>query len=183
MTLPPRPFLAPLQPLAPQVYSPTSALSPAFNVGLTSAGVGLFVSAIKNSLDTHSKGAMGVFTRTGWIVGYFGEPSFGLKEDRLASWRGGESFLAASAVTVRTTDADSGTRAPCRGCDCDCEAPLSGDGSDRVGLLDTQARSVGVGSTSAGNIRSTWGADQPSGGRGLWKAALAEHERPANDAA
>ncbi|KAL8290176.1 hypothetical protein RQP46_003115 [Phenoliferia psychrophenolica] len=75
--LPPRPFLPPLQPLAPQVaYSPTSAISPAFNVGLTSAGVGLFVSAIKNSLETHNKGAMGVFTRTGWIVGYFATAGF-----------------------------------------------------------------------------------------------------------
>lgn len=73
VTLPPRPFLPPTTLLAAPVYSPTSALSPAFNVGLTSAGVGLFVSAIKNSLDSHNKGAMGVFTRTGWIVGYFGE--------------------------------------------------------------------------------------------------------------
>lgn len=75
VTLPPRPFLPPTTTkLAPGVvYSPQSALGPAFNVGVTSAGVGLFVSAIKNSLEPHNKGALGVFTRTGWIVGYFGE--------------------------------------------------------------------------------------------------------------
>ncbi|KAK4701753.1 hypothetical protein P7C70_g4475, partial [Phenoliferia sp. Uapishka_3] len=71
LTLPPRSFLPPTKIVVPAAYTPTSALSPAFNVGLTSAGVGLFVSAIKNSLDVHNKGAMGVFTRTGWIVGYF----------------------------------------------------------------------------------------------------------------
>lgn len=73
LTLPPRPFLPPLSAPAVVAYSPTSALSPAFSVGITSAGFGLFVSAIKNSLDSHSKGAAGVFTRTGWLVPYFGE--------------------------------------------------------------------------------------------------------------
>ena len=75
VTLPPRPFLPPLQSAAHHVhaYHPSPVLGPAFNVGVTSAGVGLFISAIKNSLEPHSKGAMGVFTRTGWIVGYFGE--------------------------------------------------------------------------------------------------------------
>lgn len=73
VTLPPRPFLNSGVVPAPSSYQPTSVLSPAFNVGLTSAAVGLFVSAIKNSLETHNKGAMGVFTRTGWIAGYFGQ--------------------------------------------------------------------------------------------------------------
>jgi hypothetical protein len=40
--------------------------------GLTGAGVGLFISAIQNSLQTHNKGAMGVFTRTGWVRGKTG---------------------------------------------------------------------------------------------------------------
>lgn len=74
LTLPPRPFLPPLSTkLAATQYTPSATLGPAFNVGLTSAGVGLFISAIKNSLESHNKGAMGVFTRTGWIVGYFGQ--------------------------------------------------------------------------------------------------------------
>jgi len=72
VTLPPRPFLAPYAPAIIKGYHPVSPLSPAFNVGLTGAGVGLFVSAIKNSLESHNKGAMGVFSRTGWIIGYFG---------------------------------------------------------------------------------------------------------------
>ena len=61
------------QPL-PKAYHPTAPMAPAFNAGLTGAGVGLFISAIQNSLQTHNKGAMGVFTRTGWMIGYFGEP-------------------------------------------------------------------------------------------------------------
>lgn len=73
VTLPPRPFLAPYAPTIAKAYHPVSPLSPAFNVGLTGAGVGLFVSAIKNSLESHNKGAMGVFSRTGWIIGYFGK--------------------------------------------------------------------------------------------------------------
>ncbi|GAA5927286.1 uncharacterized protein JCM15063_005854 [Sporobolomyces koalae] len=76
VTLPPRPFLAPYVPTIAKAYHPVSPLSPAFNVGLTGAGVGLFVSAIKNSLETHNKGAMGVFSRTGWIIGYFATIGF-----------------------------------------------------------------------------------------------------------
>lgn len=74
VTLPPRPFLAPLNKRTQgPAYNPTAPFAPAFNVGLMSGGVGLFVSAVKNSLDVHNKGAMGVFTRTGWIAGYFGK--------------------------------------------------------------------------------------------------------------
>ncbi|GAA5860527.1 hypothetical protein JCM8547_000331 [Rhodosporidiobolus lusitaniae] len=76
ITLPPRPFLAPLSQPLPKAYTPTSPFAPAFNVGLTGAGVGLFVSSIKNSLETHNRGAMGVFTRTGWIIGYFATAGF-----------------------------------------------------------------------------------------------------------
>lgn len=73
MTLPPRSFLPPLTPLAVKPFTPLSVVGPAFSVGLTSAGVGLFVSSIKNSLEPHNRGALGVFTRTGWIIGYFGQ--------------------------------------------------------------------------------------------------------------
>lgn len=73
VTLPPRPFLAPYTAVAPRAYTPTAPFAPAFNSALTGAGVGLFVSAIKNSLETHNKGAMGVFSRTGWLIGYFGQ--------------------------------------------------------------------------------------------------------------
>jgi hypothetical protein len=37
------------QPL-PKAYHPTAPMAPAFNAGLTGAGVGLFISAIQNSL-------------------------------------------------------------------------------------------------------------------------------------
>ncbi|BGP39200.1 hypothetical protein JCM10450v2_003155 [Rhodotorula kratochvilovae] len=76
ITLPPRPFLAPYSQPLPKAYTPTGAFAPAFNASLTGAGVGLFVSAIKNSLETHNKGAMGVFSRTGWVIGYFASAGF-----------------------------------------------------------------------------------------------------------
>ncbi|SCV70586.1 BQ2448_3348 [Microbotryum intermedium] len=76
ITLPPRPFLAPLHQPAPSTYTPKAVVGPAFNVGLVSAGFGLFISSIKNSLDSHNKGAMGVFTRTGWMIGYFATAGF-----------------------------------------------------------------------------------------------------------
>jgi len=76
ITLPPRPFLAPVLPHPVVPYSPSPVVAPAFAAGLTGAGVGLFLSAIKNSLEPHSKGALGVFTRTGWIAGYFAAAGF-----------------------------------------------------------------------------------------------------------
>lgn len=76
VTFPPRSFLPPTTPLARASYHQTDVLAPAFSAGLTSAGVGLFVSAVKNSLESHNKGAMGVFTRTGWIAGYFAAAGF-----------------------------------------------------------------------------------------------------------
>ncbi|EPQ27546.1 uncharacterized protein PFL1_05084 [Pseudozyma flocculosa PF-1] len=36
-----------------------------------SAGVGLLVSAVQNSMQTHNKGALGVFTRTGSTIALF----------------------------------------------------------------------------------------------------------------
>lgn len=60
----------------PKGYHPVAPLAPAFNAGVTGAGVGLFVSAIQNSLQNHNKGAMGVFTRTGWMIGYFATAGF-----------------------------------------------------------------------------------------------------------
>lgn len=72
VALPPRSFLAPAYPLAKAPYTQTDVFAPAFSAGVTSGGVGLFISAVKNSLESHNKGALGVFTRTGWIAGYFG---------------------------------------------------------------------------------------------------------------
>lgn len=40
--------------------------------GLQSAGVGVLVSAVQNALGTHNAGAMGILTRTGSTIGFFG---------------------------------------------------------------------------------------------------------------
>ena len=53
-------------------FSPKPVLEYASTVGLQSAGVGLFVSTLQNALGNHSKGAMGVVTRTGGTIGFFG---------------------------------------------------------------------------------------------------------------
>ncbi|GAA6014866.1 hypothetical protein JCM10207_002206 [Rhodosporidiobolus poonsookiae] len=76
ITLPPRPFLPPYTETLPKAYTPTGAFAPAFKVGVTGAGVGLLVSSVKNALETHNKGAMGVFSRTGWVIGYFATAGF-----------------------------------------------------------------------------------------------------------
>ena len=38
------------------------------------AGAGLLVSSVQNALDSHSRGAMGVLTRSGSTIGLFGAP-------------------------------------------------------------------------------------------------------------
>lgn len=58
---------------APQeVYTPKPALQLASKTALTGAGVGLVFSALQNALGTHTHGAMGVLTRTGGTIGFFG---------------------------------------------------------------------------------------------------------------
>ena len=59
------------QPTVPYEHKPSLEL--AGIAGLKGAGAGLLVSAVQNALDTHSRGAMGVLTRTGGTVGLFGE--------------------------------------------------------------------------------------------------------------
>jgi len=53
-------------------YHPKQSLSNAAIVGLQAGGVGVFVSAVQNALGQHGKGAMGIFTRTGGTIGFFG---------------------------------------------------------------------------------------------------------------
>ena len=55
-----------------QGFDPKPALPYATNVALRAAGVGFFVSALQNALGNHPKGAMGVVTRTGGTIGFFG---------------------------------------------------------------------------------------------------------------
>jgi len=59
-----------LQPIVPYEHKPSLELAGV--AGLKGAGAGLLVSAVQNALDTHSRGAMGVLTRTGGTVGLFG---------------------------------------------------------------------------------------------------------------
>ncbi len=56
-------------------YERKSVVEPAARIGLYGGGVGLFVSTIQNALSSHSRGAMGVITRTGGTIGLFGEHS------------------------------------------------------------------------------------------------------------
>lgn len=53
------------------VYEQRSPIYSAISAGSTSAGVGLLVSAVQNSLQKHKAGAMGIFTRTGSTIALF----------------------------------------------------------------------------------------------------------------
>ncbi|OBZ78877.1 NADH-ubiquinone oxidoreductase 21 subunit, partial [Grifola frondosa] len=52
-------------------YDPKPSLQYASQIGLYSAGVGLFASTIQNALSSHSSGAMGFLTRSGGTIGFF----------------------------------------------------------------------------------------------------------------
>lgn len=54
------------------VFVPRPAVYNASMVALQSAGVGVFISAVQNALGQHNAGAMGIFTRTGGTIGFFG---------------------------------------------------------------------------------------------------------------
>jgi hypothetical protein len=41
-------------------------------VGLQGGGVGVLVASVQNALDHHNRGAMGVLTRSGGTIGFFG---------------------------------------------------------------------------------------------------------------
>lgn len=53
-------------------YDSKPSLKYASLIGLQAGAVGAFVSAIQNALSNHSHGAMGVVTRTGGTIGFFG---------------------------------------------------------------------------------------------------------------
>lgn len=72
-------------PIAAIPYVVRPSLQNGATVGLQAAGVGLLVSTVQNALDTHSRGAAGVFTRTGGTVGFFGE-SVSMAEEELGLW-------------------------------------------------------------------------------------------------
>ncbi|EGU12916.1 Ribosomal protein [Rhodotorula toruloides ATCC 204091] len=73
IALPPRSFLPPLEPTQlPKAYHPDSPVARGAEGAMFGGGVGLFSSSVANALQTHNKGAMGVFTRTGWMIPVFG---------------------------------------------------------------------------------------------------------------
>jgi hypothetical protein len=53
-------------------YVPKAPVENASKVALKAAAVGFFVSSIQNALQKHNYGAMGVLTRTGGTIGFFG---------------------------------------------------------------------------------------------------------------
>jgi len=53
-------------------YLPRPSLYNAGVVGLQSAGFGVLVSAVQNALATHNHGAMGIVSRSGGTIGFFG---------------------------------------------------------------------------------------------------------------
>ncbi|TFK30322.1 hypothetical protein FA15DRAFT_662263 [Coprinopsis marcescibilis] len=59
------------EPEASVAFHPKPVLDYTAAVGLQSAAVGLFVSALQNALGKHSHGALGVVTRTGGTIGFF----------------------------------------------------------------------------------------------------------------
>ncbi|KAF9354328.1 hypothetical protein BGX34_011098 [Mortierella sp. NVP85] len=53
------------------IYHAKAPVKEGIQAGAIGAGVGLLVSAVQNSVGSHSQGAIGVFTRTGHTIGVF----------------------------------------------------------------------------------------------------------------
>ncbi|KAF9118095.1 hypothetical protein BG015_006748, partial [Linnemannia schmuckeri] len=53
------------------VYHAKAPIKEGLQAGTIGAGVGLLVSAVQNSIGTHSHGATGVVARTGSTIGVF----------------------------------------------------------------------------------------------------------------
>ena len=60
----------------PSHYEPKPTVQYTSYVALQAGAFGIVVSALQNALGQHNKGAMGIFTRTGGTIGFFGEYSF-----------------------------------------------------------------------------------------------------------
>jgi hypothetical protein len=54
------------------IYEPKAPVENASKVALKAGAVGFFVSSLQNALQKHNYGAMGVLTRTGGTIGFFG---------------------------------------------------------------------------------------------------------------
>jgi len=55
-----------------ETFEPRPTVKYASAVGLQAALVGTLVSTVQNALGSHNQGAMGVFTRSGGTIGFFG---------------------------------------------------------------------------------------------------------------
>lgn len=62
--------------MSDESYEPKPTLKQASRVALQAGAVGLVVSTVQNALGKHSHGAMGVVTRTGGTIGFFGNIQF-----------------------------------------------------------------------------------------------------------
>lgn len=58
-------------------FEPKPTLKNASVAALQAGAFGIFFSTVQNALGNHSHGAMGVFTRTGGTIGFFGTSQLG----------------------------------------------------------------------------------------------------------
>lgn len=70
-------------------YRPVNAVQRGITSSIPSAAAGLFVSAMQNTLETHNRGALGVFTRTGSTIVIF------------TAMGGAYSFVSAASSNLR----------------------------------------------------------------------------------
>jgi hypothetical protein len=83
-------------------YVPKPTIKNTFKVTLQAGTVGLVLSTVQNALGKHTHGAMGVLTRTGGTIGFFGNniPNFLLLYDSNIFYH-----LAAMGATFAFTEA------------------------------------------------------------------------------
>ncbi|KAF8308914.1 hypothetical protein DL93DRAFT_1810798 [Clavulina sp. PMI_390] len=86
----------------PSAYEQKPAVELAAYAAAKGAGAGLLVSAVQNALETHSRGATGILTRTGGTVGLF------------AAMAGTFAYTDATVANLRqTNDALNGAAGGC----------------------------------------------------------------------
>ncbi|TIA72125.1 hypothetical protein E3P92_02012 [Wallemia ichthyophaga] len=80
-------------------FHPTPALQLAGQGAIGGSGVGFLVSTVRNALETHNKGAMGVFTRTGSTISYFAAvgATFAFTETAVSNVRGDQDAISSAA--------------------------------------------------------------------------------------
>ncbi|KAJ8702524.1 hypothetical protein PTI98_001232 [Pleurotus ostreatus] len=81
------------------VFVPKTPIKHAATIGLQAGAVGVFVSAIQNALDKHSRGASGFLTRTGGTIGFFAAmgATFAFTEAAVANQRQRDDLINGAA--------------------------------------------------------------------------------------